>query len=302
VKIAYLILGHRNPRLIKKAVECLACDDAAFFIHIDAKFSLEPFNDIRGEKVFFIEDRRPVYWGEFSQTEAIFLLTQRALAAPQRHDYFVLMSGSDFPLRSGLYIRDFLAANQGREFISMIKLPGPGMPLSRINTIRFPSTRPVLRFIFRALAKMGFAQRDYRKYLGSMEPYTGHTWWALSRAACEYIISTRQRQPELERFYENTHASDETLIHTILGNSPFKSKIRRHLVFEDWHSPAHHPEMINAQHLEYFESQNKVAPRDAHGPGEMLFARKFSDENMALVERVAAMIAKKENSPQVKAN
>jgi len=298
MKIAYLILGHRNPRLIKKAIECLACDDASFFIHIDAKFSLEPFAAIRGEKIFIIEDRLPVYWGEFSQTEAIFLLIRRALAAPERHDYFVLMSGSDFPLRSGRYIRDFLAANQGREFISMIKLPGPGMPISRINTIRYPSTRPVLRFIFRALAKMGLAQRDHRKHLGGLEPYSGHTWWALSRAACEHLIATRQRQPELEKFYENTHASDETLIHTILGNSPFKSNIRRHLVFEDWHSPAHHPEMINARHLEYFESQPAVAPLDANGPGELLFARKFSDEEIHLADRVLVMIAKKEKLPE----
>jgi hypothetical protein len=301
MKIAYLILAHSNPRLIKKAVDCLACEGATFFIHIDAKFPLDPFAPIRGEKIIFIEPRLPVYWGEFSQTEAIFLLMRQALAAPQGHDYFVLMSGSDFPLRSGRYVRDYLAANQGSEFISMIKLPGPGMPISRINTIRFPSTQPVRRFLFRALAKIGLAQRDYRKHLGNLEPYSGHTWWALSRAACEYIFAMRQQRPELAKFYQHTHASDETLIHTLLGNSPFKSKIRRHLVFEDWHSPAAHPEMINPQHLEYFESQNEVVPRDANGPGEMLFARKFSDTELHLAERVVAMIARKENLPHLKA-
>lgn len=298
MKVAYLILGHRNPRLIQKAVECLSCADATFFIHIDAKFSLEPFAAIRGENVFFIQDRLPVYWGEFSQTEAIFLLIRQALAASQRHNYFILMSGSDFPLRSGKYVRDFLEKNNGQEFISMVKLPSPGMPVSRINTLRFPTTRPVLRFIFRALAKVGLGQRDYRKYLGELEPYSGHTWWALSRAACEYLIAFRQNRPAVAIFFENTHASDETLIHTILGNSPFKSQIRRHLVFEDWHSPAAHPEMINAQHLDYFESQNEIAPKDANGPGEMLFARKFSDEEIHLADRVLAMIAKKEKPPQ----
>src|SRR5450432_3864664 len=173
MKIAYLILAHKNPRLIKKAVECLSCEDATFIIHIDSKFSLTPFESIRGGNVFFIEKRLPVYWGEFSQTEAIFLLIREALAAPQRHDYFVLMSGSDFPLRSGRYVRNFLESNHGREFITMVKLPAPGMPVSRINTLRFPSTRPVLRFIFRALAKMGLGQRDYRKHLGNLEPYSG---------------------------------------------------------------------------------------------------------------------------------
>ena len=295
MNVAYLILGHRNPRLIQKAVECLSCADASFLIHIDAKFSLAPFDSIRGKNVFFIQNRLPVYWGEFSQTEAILLLMRQALATSLRPDYFVLMSGSDFPLRSGRYVSSFLEANRGWEFITMFKLPAPGMPLSRINTLRFPSTRPVLRFIFRALAKAGLAQRDYRKQLGDLQPYSGHTWWALSREACQYIIDYLQKHPGLPKFFANTHASDETLIHTILGNSSFKDRVRRHLVFEDWLSPAAHPEMINARHLEYFESQNKVAPQDLHGPGELLFARKFSDEDFQMVEKVAAMIHKKEN-------
>ena len=294
MKIAYLILAHRNPRLIQKAVETLACEGAAFFIHIDAKFPLEPFQSIRGENVFFLEERRSVYWGEFSQTEAIFHLLRHALAAGG-FDYFVLMSGSDFPLRSGRYIREFLTANQGREFITLFKLPAPGMPLSRINTIRYPSTLPVQRFIFRALAKFGLAQRDYRRHLGGMEPYSGHTWWALSRSACEYVLDFIESHTGPVEFFKNTHASDETLIHTILGNSAFKSKLHRHLVFEDWRSPAAHPEMINAQHLDYFESADKVSPRDAHGAGELLFARKFADEEMPVADRVIAMIARKEN-------
>jgi hypothetical protein len=296
MKIAYLILAHRNPLLIKREVEFLACEDASFFIHIDAKAAISQFDSIRGGRVFFVEKRLPVYWGEFSQTEAILLLIRQALAAPQRHDYFVLLGGSDFPLRSGRYIRSFFEKNRGSEFITMVKMPGPGKPLSRINTLRFPSTRPVLRFIFRALAKMGLAQRDHKKHLGHLEPYSGRTWWALSREACEYVMEFTQRHPQLAKFFENTHASDEGFIHTILGNSPFKSQIRRHLVYEDWSGQGGraHPEMLSAKHLEFFESQEEVFAQDLHGPGEMLFARKFSDDDLQLVERTVAMINKKE--------
>jgi hypothetical protein len=296
MKIAYLILAHKNPTLIKKAVECLSCEDVSFFIHIDAKVDISQFDSIRGKNIFFIDKRILVHWGEFSQTEAILLLIQQALAAPERHDYLVLLSGSDFPLRSGEYVRKFLEINQGREFITMVKLPAPGMPISRINTLRFPSTRPIRRFVFRALAKIGLAQRDYRKYLGALEPYSGHTWWALSRESCQYIIEFRQRHQELATFFENTHASDETFIHTILGNSPFKSRIRRHLVYEDWpvEGTRHHPKVINAKHVDLFESQSEIPAQDLHGPGELLFARKFSDDDLRLVERVEKMIRKKE--------
>jgi hypothetical protein len=293
MKIAYLILAHKNPKLLQKSVQILSHPDVSFYIHIDAKFDLEPFAAISDPNIFFIQERIPVFWGEFSQTEAIFLLMQQAFAASVNYDYFILLSGSDFPLKSGQYIRDFLEKNQGCEFITMAKLPTPGMPLSRITTLRFPSTRPVLRFIFRVLAKAGLAQRDYKKFLGNLEPFSGHTWWALTRRACAYIIDFNRQHPELAKFFKNTHASDEILIHTILANSPFKSQIRRHLMFEDWHSPAPHPEMINDHHVDYFVSQNKVSPQDGHGEGELLFARKFSDDSYYLVERVAAMIEKK---------
>jgi hypothetical protein len=105
-------------------------------------------------------ERRSVYWGEISQTEAILVLMREALAVPEPPDYLVLMSGTDFPLRSGRYLRRFFEVNRGREFITMEKLPAPGMPLSRVTTRRFPSTQPVRRFLFRALAKAGLATRD----------------------------------------------------------------------------------------------------------------------------------------------
>ena len=54
--------------------------------------------------------------------------------------------------------------------MSMVKMPAPGYPLSKINTVRFTSDKPLRRFASRALAKLGLAQRDYRKHLGGLEP------------------------------------------------------------------------------------------------------------------------------------
>ena len=95
MKIAYLILAHKNPRLLKKTVEALSCDDCAFFIHIDKKSNIADFSEIRGENVFFSAKRVPVYWGEFSQVRAILRLIRQALECSERYDYFVLLSGSE---------------------------------------------------------------------------------------------------------------------------------------------------------------------------------------------------------------
>lgn len=299
MKIAYLVFAYKNPKLLQRIVQHLESDDAAFFMHIDAKFPLAPFQAIRGRNICFTEQRIPVFWAEFSGVEAILLLIRTALAAPQRYDYFVLLSGSEFPLRSRQYIHNFFEQNRGREFITMKKMPAPGKPISRLNTLRFPSTRPGLRFLFRALAKFGLAQRDYRKHFAGLEPYSGVTWWALSREACRHVVEFTDQHPRFVNFFRNVHAPEETFVHTILGNSPFQSRVRRNLNYEEWLpvGPQTHPEMISAKHVKWFESQNEVSVQDLHGPGELLFARKFSDDSLSLVDRIAAMIMRKEKLP-----
>ena len=295
MKIAYLVSIYKNPRLVKRTLEFLACDEATFFVHVDKKADIKQFDSLRREKVIFTDQRVAVYWAEYSFVEAQLVLLRQALAAPEHFDYFVLFGGSEFPLRSAKYIHHFFEQNRGGEFITSVKMPAPGKPISRVNTLRYPSTRPVLRFIFRALAKFGLGQRDYRKHLGKLDPYSGNTWWALSREACQYIVDFMDRDQCLGKFLRNTHVPDECIFHTILGNSPFQARVRRNLFFEEWRSPAAHPEMINAQHLDYFEAQGKVLANDLHGPGELLFARKFSDETYPLVERLEAIVRKKEN-------
>jgi hypothetical protein len=294
MKIAYLIIAHRNPQLLKRVIKTLSCENCAFFIHIDKKSSMEEFSCIAGDNVFFSRERIPVYWGEFSQVRASLLLLQQALEGSQQYDYFVLMQGSDYPLRSGGYIHKFLEENRGMEFMDLVKMPAPGKPLSRVNTLRYPSDKPVRRLASRILAKLGLAQRDHRKYLGSLAPYSGSGCWTLSRDACQYVLQFMERNPHVEKFFQNTSACDEALFHTILGNSAFASQIRRSLVYTDWSAEDSHPATINDRHLAFFDAQEKVPLNDVYGSGEALFARKFSDDNLALPERIDEMISRKE--------
>jgi hypothetical protein len=294
VRIAYLVFAYKNPQVLRRAIGTLSSEDSAFFIHIDLKRSIDEFSCIRGENVFFSQKRVPVYWGEFSGIDAILLLIRQALQRAEHYDYFVLLSGSEYPLRSSEYIRTFLAENSGLEFMSLVKMPAPGKPISRINTLRFPSDKPLRRFAVRALAKLGLAQRDYRKYLGALEPYAGDTWWALSREACEYILRFMESNRHVEKYFRNTFAPEESFLHTVMGNSPLRRRIRRNMVYEDWSARGAHPGMITEAQIRLFEAQEKVCVQDMYGAGEVLLARKFSDDNLTLVERIDEMIRRKE--------
>lgn len=298
MKIAYLVFAYKNPQVLKKAIEALSSEDCAFFIHIDQKSRIEVFSQIKGENVFFTEKRIPVYWAEFSGIEAILLLIRKALEAPRTYEYFVLLSGSDYPLRSREYIANFLKQNRSLEFINSVKMPNEaaGKPISRINTLRVSSNRPASRFIVRALAKLGLAERDYRNHLMGLEPYSGSTWWVLSREACQYISDFSECNPCMTKFFELVFSPEESFFHTILGNSKFRARIRRNVLFEDWSAGGAHPAMINDQHLKLFDAQEKVLCSDVYGDGEALFARKFSDDNLDILQRVDQMITRKERT------
>lgn len=232
--------------------------------------------------------------------QAILLLMQRALAGAKDYDYYILLSGSDYPIVSKEYIHNFFRGNQGQEFISLVKMPGKGKPISRINTIRFPSSKPIRQFLARILVRLGGARRDHQKYLGNLDPYAGSTWWALTRDACQYIVNFSKYNQSFCRYFEETFASDEMFFHTILGNSLFQPRIHRNVMFDDWMSQGAHPELINEAHIKMFETNEKVIFVDMYGSGEMLFARKFSDDNLAIIEQVHQMISKKSHKHENK--
>ncbi len=299
MKIAYLILAHKNPSLIQKQIDFLSSDDSAFFIHIDAKCKIDEFLSCNGRNVFFSTERVAVYWGEYSMIDATVILMRQALAAPQGYDYCVLLSGSDYPLRSKQYIHGFFENNRGTEFISLVEIPNTkaGIPLSKITTFRISCNRPVYSFLIRFVAKLGFAQRDYKKYLGSLRPYGGVQWCALTRDACRYLLEFIEQHEPICQFFKGTFAPDETFFHTILGNSAFRSRIKKCVTYDDWTAAdphSGHPAEIGLEQLHFFEQSNKIIIDDVFGLGEMLFARKFSDENLDLVDRLEKIIEQKE--------
>lgn len=295
MKVAYLILVHKNPRLLARAIHALSTEDSAFFIHIDKKSRFDNFSHISGRSVFFSEWRIPVHWGEFSFVEATLGLIRQALSSTSKYDYFVLMQGADYPIRSGVYIHKFLDQHDGREFVSMVKVPAPGYPLSKINTLRFTSDKPVRRLITRCLAKLGLATRDYRRHLGDLQPYAGDACWALSREACQYLLQFSVENPHVTSYFRCTFAPEESFFHTILGNSRFRDRMQRSLLYRYWPAPGPHPAVLTSQDVAFFEKEEKVLLDDQFGTGEVLFARKFSDDDLELIDRVDAMIERKDH-------
>jgi hypothetical protein len=303
MKFAYLILAHQNPVLLGRLIGTLARDDDAFFVHIDRKSRIEAFASIDASGVHLSHDRVAVHWAEYSMVEAILGLMRQALREAQPYDYLLLLSGSDYPLQRSEYIHCYIEARRGTQFISLAPIPNAdaGLPLSKMTTFSISSSRPLLRAAVKLLARLGLARCNYRKALGSLTPFGGSTWWALTRTACEYIVKFADDNPRICRYFAHTHTPDETFFHTIIGNSPFAQRLHRSLTYDDWSTGGIHPAAITHEHLAFFEARERVVLQDAFGRGEVLFARKFRDARPDLVERLDAIIAARGATSEVSA-
>lgn len=299
MKIAYLITAYDNPAHLHRLVRAIVTRNSAAYVHVDAKYDIAPFVQTSTERVHFVAPRVAVYWGEFTMVEAVLRLIASALSAAERYDYLVLISGTDYPIRPIAQFEAFLAANAGTQFINIVKMPDEEVskPLTRLRYYKVLSGHPLavpLKVARRALIRSGLLseQRSYEAALQGRQPYAGSTWWALTREACEYVLEFVARESAFVRFYRNTWFPDEGMIHTIVGNSPFAQRMRRNFTYTDWTARGPHPEPINVAHVRRFIEQPDLTSDDRYGPGEIFFARKFSDATAPLVDQLDAVIAR----------
>jgi hypothetical protein len=276
MKIAYLILAHDNPRHLHRLTRALAPSSSSIFIHIDRKSDLRDFNDVCEENVRVLEERVPVYWGDFSQVEATLRLLKTALAEHPACDYFILLSGTHYPIQPSEYIKAFFEREAGHEFINAAPM---GTSISRlINFTPRPWDPVTLRLAFKIakLIRMPLV-RNYSACFGSLVPYYGSAYWSLTRGACQYIQNFVSEEKSIVNFFENTRCPDESFFQTILNNSGYASRIARSVSYEDWSAGGSSPAILTERNLSVFEGESAIIVRDSGGPREALFARKFSD-------------------------
>lgn len=293
--IAYLLLAHGNPAHLQRLISRLRSTGTAFFIHVDKKADQAAFAHLGADDVTLVPTPVAVHWGDFSQVEAILLLMKTALAAGP-FTRFVLLSGVDYPLWPTASINTFFADQPDAEYINLVPMPcaAAGKPLARLSTYTLrPTLSPLHRLALRLLLKARILrrERDYQPALGSLKPYGGSTWWALTRTACEYLVDYVDRNPALVRFFKGTQYADETFLHTILGNSPLMANVRRNLTYTDWSAGGASPANMSARHVDYFRATTHFGAGDVYGSGPMMFARKFSDSDDALLQAMDAQLA-----------
>lgn len=280
MRIAYLILAYNNIPHLKLLVQSLKSPDTDCYIHFDKKYFTLGTLPLAHAKII---SKVSVYWGEFSQLYAIIELIKFAISNGS-YDYFVLLSGSDYPIRSNSYILRFFQKYNGSQFINICTMPKNNKSFNRIE--KYSINSEVLPYsTFRKIANTFLRILPYKRKLptkySNYTLFAGSTWWGLSSSCIQYILTFIQKNPGYLNFYKKTHCPDEMFFHTIIGNSQFNKYIKPAIFYADWDEGGAHPSLISQRHLAILRKE-KIST--SYGDSTPLFARKFSSDKKIISE------------------
>jgi len=262
--IAYFMLIHRYPNQFKRLFKSIYHEKNHYIIHIDKGAGRKIFNEINlflgdYENASILESKEAI-WGGYSLVDAQLRGIEKLVTSGGTWDYFINLSGQDFPLKSQEFIMEYLSAFDCCEFIKVVNQ----------NLIRPETMHRIKDYVEEIDGELVISTTSNRDFLTGVTPYIGNQWMILSKDFCEFITYS----PELavfKEFYRNTLIADESFFQTVLMNTTFKSRI----IYDD------------KREIDWIESSDiKLRPRNfLTNDSKMLlnsknlFARKF-DENI----------------------
>ena len=264
MRIAHLILTHKNPKQLERLIGALNHPGFDFYIHIDKKVKADPFLYLATKKnVYFIKKRTKIYWAGFGTIHATLYGFEEIL--PKGYDYINVISGQDFPLKSAEDIYQYFYKKQGKEFITCESVEDTWTEAaSRVKKYHLINWRIPGKYRIEKLLNMVLPTRkiplDY-KIVGRAN------WFTITNPAAHYIQTFLREHPDIVRFFKYSWGADELIFSTILYNSRFKDQIENNLVYVNWSGPIiGHPKILVTDDYDRLIHSGK------------LFARKFDAE------------------------
>jgi hypothetical protein len=290
MKISYLILAHENSIHLTKLINSLDDEGINFFIHIDARSNMSiPHKDKNNVNILEDKYRVSINWGGYSMIQATINLLKEA-HIKTKSDYFVLLSGVDYPIRSNKCIKNFFKENNGKNFINSAKMPEFGKSLDRVEFYYFEGVgrnrdrrARWIRRVNRLIIRIGI-RRKFPKEYSNYKFYAGNQWFAFTESFVAYLLSYIDNNKKFVAYFKHTYIPDEMFFQIILMNSPFKETCHNTVMYTDWSlGRPPYPSLIEEVHLPilatgFFDSW--------YGTHDILFARKFSDNSTLVIDEI----------------
>ncbi|MEX1549585.1 beta-1,6-N-acetylglucosaminyltransferase, partial [Enterococcus sp. C54] len=243
-------------------------------IHIDKKSSNVNIADLKTHcqysEVSFIESIS-VTWGAYSQIECELALLKAAVK--RNYNYYHLISGLDFPLKSQDYIHEFFDKNDGKEYIQFQQ-----PKIKQRNLERVMYYYPFQEKVGKKKNFLWFLGKLYKiiqKFLNSnrikSDKYTfqmGANWFSITNDLAKYVL---EQEKFINDYFKDTINGDELFLQTIVYNSKFLEKVNTPNFDNSCHSNMRYVVWENDTPKYFCDSDYDMLINR-----EELFARKFN--------------------------
>lgn len=284
MKHAYLIIAHNEFLVLERLLQCLDDERNDIYLHLDKKVKKCPTFITKYAGLYVLPKRIDVRWGDVSMVEVEFLLFETA-ANHGDYSYYHLLSGVDMPLKSQDYIHQFFQKNKGKEFIGYYKGENGEADIERKIRLwhLFPKNllsggiKEMLREnLIRFQLSIGIRRNrnvSFKK---------GYQWVSVSNAFVSFFLSYKK---EILCLYSHTSCSDEVFLQTICWNSPFQKQL--YDVDDEGRGALRMIRWIDDRIVGWTENDLEMLIKS-----EALFARKFSEKNLGVVDRLQKYLKK----------
>ncbi len=275
MKIAYILLVHKNPEQVNMFLRQLISDEEAdVYMHID-KNSIEEMSGrlIKDPRIFMTSENVSVSWGDISIVDATIILLREVIKSGKKYDYVCLRSGQDMMIRSGY--SKYLEQNMGKNFFEIyyeinkqgaffrMKLPKPARQLhDNMHPAR------ILRALLTKLYKLGINLFPVNENFDSqIKIFKGSEWFAITSALAEHMVEYCDANRWYYDAFKDLYVVDNIFFITIAKNSPFSETIVNEThTYEYWgdtYQSRHHPVVFTYENVGEIEKSGRF------------FARKF---------------------------
>lgn len=246
-KIALLFLVHKYPEQLSRLLCRMDDKRFDFFIHIDAKSDINKFkgidNRIKYSNIIWVKNRIKTYFNDFSLVQATVNTIKEAV--DNDYQYYILLTGQDYPIKNNDYIYNTLSTNYPISYIDMY-----GVEEAFSNGVNWVEhigynyfSQAVRKHILDMVgAKFYFSKYGYivkiipkifdnimtmcgyspRKRIRQTEYVysAGSHFWILPDISVKYIVKKYKDDPKINNIFKHIAAPEESYFQTILSSMP----------------------------------------------------------------------------------
>jgi hypothetical protein len=263
MKLAHLILAHKDPELLERLVKTLQHENADIFIQLDKKSNIDDFKHIENiGNTRFISDRVDIRWCCYSTIDATLKGFEEILLLKNDYSHINLISGQDYPLKPIELIQQHFFSNPNTTFIHTASIADNEWEdgKARFTKYSFGDFKLPGKYQLQAIVN---AISPARKLPAGLKHYGRSQWLTITPVCAQYVIDHLKNNPHIKRYFKTVWAVDEVFFQTILMNSPYKGTLVDY----------------NLRYIELYAGKRPInytmADADKLTTTEALFARKF---------------------------